>query len=446
MFDGILSVINRSPRIVGDNDITTIGDVSTIPSFSMDEPLYKYGVGLFTPFYFMVLTLTVWSIYSCVTCCVDLRCFKNSALVPPLVVTSLIFITTLSLTTVGISMFASGTDEMIKIVDDLILRIDAVFLRQLNIESHTDSATLLIQAAETPCNTTFPLFEYNVSTHEIKDPIQPFKDAVKDLEEQIGNYVSMIETSVISLTIVLYVSIAFYVVTSITRAYKPEWKFNRYANKTVGIMVNTVGITAVFLTGIVVSVIAAVALAGSDVCVPGVDPTFNKLIANMDSSVTPSTLCNTSPYDLLCYYQMCEGGDPLASAYTSIETTMIDLQTEVQNLIDGLPGASETCTAVLIAAKDKFGEIGTELTYTREALSCTALNPVYRRLMDNVVCQEIIRGLATVYVLGYTAVIMFLVILTVQFLLDFRGLEGGFLPGYSSTGEVRVFPVDEKSF
>lgn len=450
MFDGILSVINGSPRIVGDNDITVIGDVSTIPSFSLDHPLYKYGAGLLTPLYFMVFTLIVWSIYNCVTCCVDLRCFKNSALIPPLVVTSVIFIITLSLATVGMSMFTSGIEEMFQAVDDLITLIDAVLLYGGNIGSHADSAMLLIQAAETPCNATFPSFAEDVTTlkntiQEIDDSVEPIKDAMKDLEDQFNSYVNMVEIAVISLTIVLYVTLSFYVATSITRVYKPEWKFNRYANKTVGVVVNTVGITAIFLTGIVVSLIAAGALAGSDLCVPGVDPTFNKLIANMDTSVTPSTLCSTSPYDLLCYYQTCEGGDPLGPEYTNIETAMIDFQTAVQDLIDGIPGASETCVAELTAAKDKFGEIGTELLYIKGSLSCTVLNPVYRRLMDKVLCQEIIKGLAAVYVLGYTAVITFLVVLTVQFLLDFRGLEGG----YSSTlpdDSVRIFPIDEKSF
>lgn len=437
MFDDILDTIHSSARVAGGNDIVAAGDFTSLDSFSLDDPVVKYGVGLLTPLYFLIMVILFWAIFSCVGCCVNFKCFRNQALIPTLIITGISFVAFLSLGTWGVSLTADGVDNMWKEINGLLDSVTSVLGYTSNIVTHLDSAETLLGVASTVCQEgqagaapTFPDLSADIATikatvQDVNDAMEPVRDSMKDLESDFDSYIQMITTSVTALSIVLYLTVLFFVGTSTVRAYRPNWGMNRFLNKTVGIVVLTVGIIVIILMGIVSCVMAAAALAGSDVCVPGVDATINGVITNMDNAVTPATFCNTSPYDLLCYYQTCQGGDPLAEDYTAIETTQIDLQDAIQGIIDSLPVTQggfnqETCTAQLEAVKSKFGDIGTELLYIRGSLSCTVLNPVLRNLVDNTMCKELVKGSAVVYVMGYTSVIVFLAMLSVQFLLDFN--------------------------
>lgn len=449
MFDTILEVIHGSPRIVGDNVITAV-DPMALTEFSLgDNPTMKYGVGLLTPLMFMCLTLVLWTLFNCVNCCADLRCFKNSALVPPMIVFSCAFVATLAVGTVGLSLVTTGADSMFEIIGRIINLVDTVLDRGTAVVDHADSANLLLQVASGVCDEggtngtdAFPdvsseIGELRTLIQDLDDSVEPIKTTVEDFEELTKGYINTAESSIIALTIILYLFIAFYVVSSVVRTYKPEWNVNRYFNATVGVVVNTLGILAVFIMAIAISFIAVIALAGSDVCVPGVDTVANQLIASV-AEVDYSSYCSTSPYDLICYYQTCDGGDPLGSIFSDIERLQIDFQDQIQGVIDSVPGElpnRESCVAQLGAVKNKFGEIGPELDVIRTSLSCTTLNRIYRDLVDTAVCEEVFTGLAVMYVFIYTSVIMFLVALILQSLLDFK------VQSYEELGKVT--PSDE---
>jgi hypothetical protein len=447
MFDNIIKTIHSSARVIGDNDILAAGDLTNMDSFSLDNPVIEYGAGLLTPLCFMFLVVLFWTIICCVGCCVDFKCFKNQALVPAMIVTGISFVVFLSLSTWGVSLTTEGVDNMWKEINGLLDIVTSVLGYTSNIITHLGSGETLLGVASTVClegqpsgTHTFPsltadIDQMKATIQNVNDSMEPVRDFMKDLESDFDSYIQIVTTSVTALSIVLYLTVVFFVGTSTVRAYRPNWGMNRFLNKTVSIVVLTVGIIVILLLAVVSCVIAAAALAGSDVCIPGVDATTNGVITNMDSTVTPATFCSTSPYDLFCYYQTCEGGDPLAQDYTSIETAQIDLQNAIQAIIDSVPGAlpdRETCVAQLEATKSKFGDIGIELLYIRGSLSCTMLNPALRNLMDNTLCQQLIKGSAVVYVMTYTAVITFLAMLSVQFLLDFNdynALGGKVAPG-----------------
>lgn len=449
MFDNLLKTIHSSARVIGDNNILAAGDLTNMDSFSLDNPVIEYGAGLLTPLYFMFLVVLFWTIICCVGCCVDFKCFKNQALIPAMIVTGILFVAFLSLVTWGVSLTTEGVDNMWKGINDLLDIVTSVLGYTSNIITHLDSGQTLLGVASTVClegqpngTPTFPsltadIDQMKATIQDMNDSMEPVRDAMKDLESDFGNYIQMVTTSVTALSIVLYLAVVFFVGTSTVRAYRPKWSVNRFVNKTVSIVVLTVGIIVILLLAVVSCVMAAAALAGSDVCIPGVDATVNGVITNIDNTVTPATFCSTSPYDLLCYYQTCEGGDPLAQDYTSIETAQIDLRGYIQAIIDDVPGAlpgRETCVAQLEATKSKFGDIGAELLNIRGSLSCTALNPTLRNLMDNNLCQEFVKGSAVVYVMAYASVITFLAMLSVQFLLDFNG--------YDALG-AKIMPGDE---
>lgn len=455
MFNDILKTIYDSPRLYGGNNISDAGDFTSVDSFSVDNPTIKYFIGLMTPFYFLIIVFFIWSIFWCVGCYVNLKCFKNKVLVVTLIITGLSFLVFLSLGTWGVSLTNTGVDNFWKDIDSILDIISNVNIYTSNIVTHAESGDTLLGVAKTVCLEgqpggvpSFPdisteIINLKLTVQDVKDALEPVKESLKDLEDEYNSIINIISTSVIVISIFLYLLVLFFVGTSTVRVYKPSWEISRFNNKTVEIASVTVGLVVIILLGIVSCTMAVAAMVGSDICVPGADNTINAVLNNLNNNTTTATFCNTSPYDILCYYQTCDGVDPLMNEYTTLEIVKVNLDDAIQKIIDELPDSQggfnkETCEAQLEATQDKFEEIDVELSYIKSSMSCNGINPIIRNLVDNTFCSELAKGSAVVYTMGYTSVMVFIVMLTVHFLLDFKDYD------QVAPGRPQEFSNDEK--
>ncbi len=455
MFNDILKTINSSPRLYGGNNISDVGDFTSVDSFSLDDPTIKYIIGLMTPFYFLIIVLLIWSFFCCVGCCVDFKCFKNKVLVMTLIISGLSFLVFLSLCTWGVSLTTTGVDNFWNEIDSVLDLISNVNIYTNNIITHAESGDILLGVAKTVCLEgqpggvpSFPdlsteIINAKFTVQDVNDSLEPVEEAWKDLEGEYNSIINIITISFTAISIFLYLLVLFFVGTSTVRVYKPSWEMIRFNNKTVEIATVAVGLVLIILLGIVSCTMAATAMVGADICVPGADNTINAVLNNLNNNTTTATFCNTPPYDILCYYQTCDGVDPFADEYNALEIVQVNIDDAIQKIIDELPDSQgvfdkETCSAQLEATQNKFEEIGAELSYIKSSMSCNGINPIIRAMVDNVFCNELVKGSAVVYTMGYTSVMVFLVILTVQFLLDFKDYD------QVAPGQPQEFSNDEK--
>jgi hypothetical protein len=179
-------------------------------------------------------------------------------------------------------------------------------------------------------------------------------------------------------------------------------------------------VTVAVALGVAVSGVAAAALAGADLCVPGVNPTVNRVVAAA-AGLEVGDLCVTEPFNVMCHYQTCEGTSPLQGELSTIEET----KNSMLAIIDGIKASynNETCLAQLDAVALKVQEIGHELTNVTALLECPSINYHYVTLTDRALCDGVFRGLGAAYIFIYTSVIAFFVLLVLHELLDFTGQD-----------------------
>lgn len=240
--------------------------------------------------------------------------------------------------------------------------------------------------------------------------------------------------------------------------YATHTSQQRFLGKLSGTVIFAWGSILLFCVYIIVIVLAALTIIGSDVCVPDVSATLNSLVAsalsvNVTAGIDKADLCqdpafNASVGGFLCWYETCEGTDPFAAlaqlSAVNANASFAPIDDFLQQASE-LPSpydeqaASEECTDAIQVLRDTVTNgIDSLIANVTESVACSTVNPLVARIFYTGVCGDFMGGLIVTWVAllaGASALMLAMVIHR-----TFNFPEAGVKPTQSANTNVASTP------
>jgi hypothetical protein len=437
MFDNVLHMVHNSPRVFGDNNLSAAGDpragwdLNNL-EIDLDNPAIRYGAGLLTPFYGMLLVLVLWTMYVFTMCFLrgtrGRGCVNTPQLLATFMASAIIVVILLAWAAVALSVATEGVNIVVAGLSRFVDKAAAASASAVAAQGHATSASLLLEVANGVCGADaeadppFPSIQTEAAAiaaraADIETILADVKKGLGDSEGNVRYYMKMVDVGVALATAVLCLVVTFFVVTSLARIYFPTTKAADVPLWTAT-PVWTAGTVVAILLALSVGPVSAVGLLGSDLCVPGVSKTLNGVLAVWVGADDVPDLCTTEPWNLLCYYQTCEGQNPLQPDLDAAGNTRDVLVA----LVDGYAQAftDETCLAQLEAVRLKLDDVGDALSVIEGFVECQSINDIYVDITSRGTCDGLFKGLAAGYIFLFTSVVLFFAFLIIWELLDLR--------------------------
>ena len=437
---GILNMLHRQARFVSSNDIVTIvgNTINNSTSESSSDVIY-YGIGAASGTTVLLVVFIIWLFaICCVSCCRNACCRDSSNKVP-----SVLFIVFIAgsifgfFYSIGGSVQANnGATIMLDQIDILNDMIKETLDDANNIVSYVESVELLTNQTQDSCaalfNATngaivFPDADLgdlsgslNDTLAEATSQIRDVSKILDDIVDESAPYLSAWRTYYIFVIIPVLVIVGIFTLSTIWRLFDKVpgagSTFARTLNKGSGIFLFTFGIIMLVVIWIFVVSIGTTTVVGSDFCVPNPLNTINSIAAiSTDTYVVGQDYCDviTSENELFCYYQSCNGLNPISQNFTadlvlsdSVVQLLGDLSLQINETIanitatnpGALPADANDCASNVQALTVKLLEANGLIDDALDFLECKNINPILTDMFYTGLCNGLVAGLGIMWV------------------------------------------------
>lgn len=491
-----LVAMHGSARILGVSEITLAGYQDFT---NLDSPLYKYAVGVLVPALLMVVVFLLWTCaLVCQKCCKRMCCpeltlrQQAGSQTQTLVGFALCCVASIVAwgiglqanvnATAGFNRFLLGVQDLEQYVVHGLDEMDGIRNAVAGIAELADQAVL--DCSQFGAFGQQPL-PFDQAVVDIDQTLSSVKQQVYDVTAQLDSgillatgYLQWREVGTMIVLILLVVLLSLFLLITVLRVrwfLHPEemtWRVTCLVNLSVSYswIIFLLGVLLLLVAWVFLALIHVLGTLGSDVCVPNVDHNLNRLYASLadpafvaggDPCAAPSPNAIVST---LCYYQTCQGEDPLGNLLGQFPNVSAVYTAEPLNLTQiveqALPGFNLTLLQGIDSVDDFnytalpdpamvqiFENISlcfhsvhglldnatSSLNHTQakleELLHCElAIHPLYANVVHSGFCNGFVDGLYWTYVSFLVGAVMMMLAFSVYRVLEFSGEGGVIIP------------------
>ncbi|KAH9251561.1 hypothetical protein BASA81_010600 [Batrachochytrium salamandrivorans] len=448
-----LETIHSIARVMGVNTISVLG-IDQITT-NTDSPLVSYVVGLVVPAVIMVLFFLVWMCTLCCSrcCCKQRRAKRLCMLVFCLACSSSILAWILGL--VGNSSATNGFNAVITGLE----AVQGLAGGVVTISNDVDALGLTMQnlttTMELACDNPYVAFPGAAIASQVNDAISQVSTSTAGLVQQLNDvdvqlssvivlvvpYLSWRETITLIILVLLLVIVSVFFISTFIResqlAPRCLEKTTRLSSKTTSCVLFVFGILLMLLLWIVVAVVHVILTTGADICAPDVNANVNRLLSEVTTPNTPVAVGDNACLDpqflssqmgqILCYYQTCEGLNPLLGGQTIDITNGSVVAHEMVNNFEAEvraqvpPSDIHEFEACFASAHEFANETDKFVALVETALgvvTCEQINPVYAVLLYNGFCNGLVDGLYFFYVSSILGMVFLMLAMSIYRTFD----------------------------
>jgi len=421
-----LEILHNSFRVRGDNDFNIPADGNF--QLSVDDPSVEYFIGIAAGPLIALIVFVIWCFaLLCVKCCRDrCACCGNKGAV-------IFFTGFMALSCFGWFYSISGSARASSGVSTLLDSSDSLtgLLQEVETEinealSFTTLISTAINNSDLSCEDvflaagqSFPIsnltelnngadFSLSNITGDITDAQASFDEIVDQARPYLDRwqYAYIIVVScVIALTVLFTLATLWRVADWLPGS---DSRFAGCLGKTSSWIFFTIGILLLLLLWIIIFILAVVSTAGADLCTPNPSANLNRFLEEILQNDLNGTLCDTTPYSYLCYYQTCVGSNPLELDVLEPEALVEDLVGQVDELSslinDTITTAmvpipnSDECIEAVQNISTLAGNIPNEIQDVIDAISCPNVNEIYNEIVNQGLCRDTMGGIAVAWI------------------------------------------------
>ncbi|KAH9249059.1 hypothetical protein BASA81_013271 [Batrachochytrium salamandrivorans] len=489
-----LLAMHGTARVLGVNEITLSG----YQDFTdLESPLYQYTVGVLVPALIMVIVFLLWTCaLVCQKCCKRLCCPEltlrqqagnQTQTLVGFTLCCLVSIVAWGVglqanvnATVGFNHFLFGVQNLEQYVVHGLEEMDVVRNTVVGLAELADQAVL-------DCS-QFGAFEqqplpFDQAVLDIDQTLSSVKQQVNQVTTQLDygiglavGYLQWREVGTMIVLICLVVLLTLFLGITVLRVrwfLHPEeitWKVTCLVNLSVSYswIIFLLGVLLLLVAWVFLALIHVLGTLGSDICVPNVDSNLNRLYASYaDPTFTNGDPCLTSQDGILstlCYYQTCQGQDPLENLLVQLPNVSALYTDQALNLTQLVEQALPGFNLTLLQGIDSIDEFNytalpdpnmvqvfenisicfqavdvllynatTSLNQTQFQLSklldCElGIHPLYANVIHSGFCNGFVDGLYWTYVSFLVGAVMMMLAFSVYRVLEFTGEGGVIIP------------------
>jgi len=421
----VLEMLHNSVRVKGSNEIVLSSDGFTM---SQDDPTVEYLIGVSVGPLVCIIMFFVWLIALCAVGCCRQRCqCSNSNKVP-----AALFVGFMILSCFGwfyslgsYNQAHDGLNTLLNSGEDLQAYVDSADTTLTAVVTAIDEVSTSVNTSSTVCaavfnatNMTFPTGEWTLDTNEISGGLDSITSDMDDILDEYNAAMDKadpyVDKSTLGYKIAVGLMIALSIVFIISTLYRLWDNVPGTGTRPAKVLASCSGIVFIVLSVIIllliwinVAVLAVMSTVGADFCVPSPSTNINRILEEVIDLSTD--LCDTEPYSYLCYYQTCEGENPLEGSLDDVINMTYTLQSEIDSLIVQLndtytsSGANisdfETCIASMEAMSSEIGDLPVAIDSVVEITSCSNINPLYVKIVNEGLCNNFVAGLAVTWIM-----------------------------------------------
>lgn len=435
-----LEILHNAARVQGSNVISVPADGSF--SLSADDPSVEYLIGVTVGPAVMLLMFLVWTVLlCCVGCCCKRRCCSDR-------VASFLFVGCMVLSCFGWfyslgangvatggvdTLFGSG-DLLEALVDNAVIDANKVIAQaeSINVTTNLALTSCLVVTAAVGSPEELPVVDLTDAIDVVRESVNGvvenvdeikklFNDAQDTTEPLLtswrGGYLVVI-ISIIVLTVVFTLSTVWRIFEN---APGKESRMASCLSQTSGTVFLTVGVLLLVLIWVAIALLAVFTTMGADLCVPSPTATLQRVADEvsiaLDQRDGSTPLCDEAPYSYVCYYQTCVGTSPIDDEFidtllatASASSLLGGFNTVIAEIVGNLTAANVTvpaeaavCQSSLATLETDIDEVNALVAGFLDFVDCAQINPIYAQIVEDGFCNEVMAGLATMWITMATA-------------------------------------------
>lgn len=431
----VLKIIHNSPRVVGSNNISISG--------VLDGQIPNYAYGLATAPGILIVVSIFWAILLCV--------FYQCIPKPPKLVTNILFVPIITVSTVGWFISIRGNNAVVGGVKTIIDNVNGAITEVENtlddvktfIDFLTNFDTMATQTS-TACSATlgmtnesFPIANTSEFVTSVNETIGPIKDTLESVVGEVDTVIDLINTNLelfntiyVAAIVTIIVWVSFFGLTTLLRSLT-RWSVLDYLGKCETMIVFTVGMVVLVIMLVVAGVTAVLSTLGADFCVPGPKNTLERVVAEVaDYS------CSDEPLTYVCYYQTCEGQNPLEPNFNDISDMVGNISDTIQQVLSDVNQTINDnnitdvdCQGNITSLSNEIGKLSGLVDDALEITECATINPFYTGIVYDGICNGIVSGLGIIWITFCLGSVSMMAAMLIYCLYDF-----------ASPGSARVSP------
>lgn len=449
-----LETIHSVARVMGVNTLSVL-NINQMMANPGDSPVVSYVVGLVVPAVIMVLFFFVWMCTLCCSrcCCKQRRAKRLCMLVFCLACSCSILAWILGLAgntsaTNGFNAVITGLEAVQGLAGEVTTISNDVDLLGLSLQNLTD-------VMEQTCNNSYVAFPGTAIASQVNDAITQVSSSTSGLVQQLNDvdaqlsaglllvvpYLSWRETITLIILILLLVIVSVFFLSTFIRESQmaPQCldKTARLSSKTTSCVLFVFGILLMMLLWIVVAVVHVILTAGADICAPDVNASVNRLLSELTTPNTPLAVgtdaCSDAQFlaspvgQILCYYQTCQGVNPLLGGQTIDITNGSVVAHEMVDAFEAdvraqVPPAEiyqfEPCFASAHEFANETDKFAGLVESALGVVTCEHINPVYASLLYNGLCNGLVDGLYFFYVSSILGMVFLMLAMSIYRTFD----------------------------
>ncbi|GBG33928.1 Hypothetical Protein FCC1311_101512 [Hondaea fermentalgiana] len=454
----VLEMLHNSPRVRGSSEFNfpTAGF-----ALSQDDPTVEYVIGISAGPIAAFIVFIIWVFaLCCIGCCREKCCNRGRSnkvgaifFVGFMVLSCFGWFYSLGANTQALNGLDTvlGTGKSLQdFVDETDTTLAAAADTATGVLDTIEVAAVTCQNLTETANITFPETDWDDFADSIDDSLDGVTGEMDEVVQQFNDVVETIDPYLekvrvgykVTVALIIVISAVFTIATLYRLYTNAPGSGTRPAKALAGCSGTffiVLSVIMLLLLWIVIVVLAIISTAGADFCVPSPTSNLNRLLSDMLLQDDPGAdLCSTDPYSYLCYYQTCEGTNPLTEAVgdtsnitdvfeASIDELLTTLNETINNATEyGYPVENGTeCIAAVEDIQTSIGEIPGAIDSVVDVADCSNINPMYVDLLAEGTCNGVTAGFAIMWVTLTLGSVSLMAAIIVYRCFEFDRFENG---------------------
>lgn len=405
MFSNTLNIMTKLPKLIGNNEILEFDK-------NVDEYFVSYGMYLANP---LLILCIVWVVMLLLI--IGLRCFgvvyvQNKRTFPTVIfcMCGVGVLISYCFSFLAVNMMFDGYHTINGAITSLMGVVIDVSHAIVSMLLHSQTSSLLMDIAIEVCGP--PLVSIKNDTIEIESILSEMEFITGNVSNAIEVFQKDAIERVASYRYMTFAGVAFLFSISVL-AIIPKVMYFMFPNKAkIVLIASTIGRGSIcvlpfllFIFSIVVGIVGALALLGSDLCLYDIKE-IGLMAFGSITNQTSDEVCDSVEGGLLCYYLNCSFSNPIEHLFDDVVdfgNTLIANVSMSEDLFD-----SEVCDAQLGAVVTKLEEINSGVQGVVNAVGCDRINGIINTVVETGLCETIFPGFALFFISFLSSITLFL--------------------------------------